>query len=86
MICVAEGSSDLSAFHFMHERGGIAIGIYKGDSPEEWAQREKVHKQRHVENLAANTYEEDSELLQSIVLAVETISKRIALRRLGRGK
>jgi hypothetical protein len=86
MIYVGDGSSNLPAFHFMQERGGIAIIIYKGDSPEPWAQREKVHKQRRVENLAANTYEEDSEMLQSIILAVETISKMIALRRLGRGK
>jgi hypothetical protein len=78
--------SDLPAFHFMQERGGIAIGIYKGDSPEQWAQRKKIHKARRVENLAANTYEEDSELLQSIVLVVETISKKIALRRVGREK
>lgn len=37
MIYVGDGSSDLPALHFMQERGGIAIGIYKGDSPEQWA-------------------------------------------------
>lgn len=86
MIYVGDGSSDLPAFHFIQERGGGAIGIYKGNSPEQWAQRKKIHKERGVENLAANTFEEGSELLQSILLAVETISKKIALRRLGQRK
>ena len=71
MIYVGDGSRDLPTFHFMHERGGMAMGIDSGDSPEEWAQREKVQKQRRVEKRAANIFEEDSELLQSIVLAVE---------------
>jgi len=86
MIYLGDGSSDLPAFQFMRERGGIAIGIYASDSPEEWAQREQVHRNRRVENLAPNTYDEDSELLQSILLAVESITKRVALRQLGRGE
>jgi hypothetical protein len=86
MIYLGDGSSDLPAFHFMRERGGIAIGIYAAESAEEWAQRGNIHRNRRVENLAPNNYEEESELLQSILLAVESIAKRIALRKLGRGE
>jgi phosphoglycolate phosphatase-like HAD superfamily hydrolase len=86
MIYLGDGSSDLPAFQFMRERGGIAIGIFDGDSPEEWEAGEQVHERRRVENLAPNTYVEGSELLTSIILATESIAKRIALRKLGYGE
>ncbi len=86
MIYLGDGSSDLPAFEFMRERGGIAIGIYAGDSAEEWAQHGKIHPKRRVENLTPNEYGEGSELLRSIHLAVESIAKRIALRKLGQGQ
>lgn len=84
MIYLGDGSSDLPAFQFMRERGGIAIGIYAADSPQEWDHSEEVYRKRRVENLTPNSYEEGSELLSSILLAVESIAKRIALRKLGR--
>lgn len=86
MIYVGDGSSDLPAFQFMRERGGIAIGIYAAESAQEWDQREDVYRARRVENLTPNSYEEGSELLNSILLAVESIAKRVALRKLGRGE
>ncbi len=86
MIYLGDGSSDMPAFQFMRERGGIAIGIYAGDSAEEWAHGDEVYRKRRVENLTPNNYEEGSELLESILLSVESISKRVALRKLGRGE
>lgn len=86
MIYLGDGSSDLPAFQFMRERGGIAIGIFEGDSPDNWEAGENIHEKRRVENIAKNTYAEGSELLQSVLLGVESIAKRIALRQLGQGE
>lgn len=86
MIYLGDGSSDMPAFRFMRERGGIAVGIYAADSPEEWAHGDEAFRKRRVENLAPNNYEEGSELLESILLAVDSITKRIALRKLGYGQ
>lgn len=86
MIYLGDGSSDLPAFEFMRERGGVAIGIYSAESPEQWAKGKRIYRERRVENLTPNTYGEGSELLRSILLGVESIVKRIALRKLGRGQ
>ena len=45
-----------------------------------------MHAGRRVENLALSDYREDSELMKSLRLAVESIAKRIALRRMSQAE
>lgn len=47
---------------------------------------EQMREERRVQNLAPADYREGSELSRSIQLAVESVCKLIALRRLGRGE
>ena len=80
MIYVGDGASDLQAFRFLEERGGIAIAIRKGD---EFSAVEKMSESQRVENVAPPDFSEDSELLRSLMLAVRSAASRIELRRLG---
>ena len=87
MVYVGDGASDLPAFDLMEDHGGIAIGVF---GPEEsasgWSTNKNVHPDRRVQNLAKADYTEGAELTQSLCLAVESIAKLIALRKLGQGE
>ena len=85
VLYVGDGASDMPVFELLNEQGGRAIGVF-GDSPEQWDALEKVNQSRRVQNLAKADYSEGSELMQSLRLSVESISKLIALRRLGKGE
>jgi phosphoglycolate phosphatase-like HAD superfamily hydrolase len=86
VIYVGDGASDMPAFELLHEGQGVAIAIYKGDTAEDWPGDEKMDNQRRVENLARADYRDGSELIRSLTLAVESISKRISLRLLSAGE
>lgn len=87
MVYVGDGASDLPAFDLIESRGGIGIGVFGPDaSALGWSRDHEVHRGRRVHNLARADYREGGELLRSLCLAVESIAKRIALRRLGCGE
>lgn len=87
MIYVGDGASDLPAFDLIGERGGIAIGIFgPGKSASGWSTHKKIYPDRRVQNLARADYREGSELMRSLCLAVESIAKLIALRKLACGE
>lgn len=83
IVYVGDGDSDMPAFAYLQDHKGLAIGVFQGDSVDEWEGYEEMHEGRRVQNLAASDYRADSELMQTLRLAVESIAKRIALRRLG---
>ncbi len=82
IIYVGDGASDAPCFAVVNQGGGIGIGLYKGDETEKWSQQEKISANQRVANVAPPDYSENSELMQSLTLAVEGICKQIALRRL----
>ena len=86
VIFLGDGASDMPAFRLMNEEGGVGIGIFLSDDPDEWRGQGEVQVGRRVQNLAPADYDEDSELMQSLLLAVESIGKLIALRKRGRGE
>ena len=45
-----------------------------------------MRPERRVENLAPADFRDGSELLTSLTLAIESIAKKVALRRLGQGE
>lgn len=85
MIYVGDGVSDISAFHLMHDNGGIAIAVNQAKDGSAWEAAEHMFDAARVDNLAPPEFGEDGELRTSLVYAVESIAKRIALRRLARG-
>jgi hypothetical protein len=76
----------MAAFRLMNQRGGVAIGVFKTDRAQDWPGREEIDPDRRVENLARADYRDGAELMQSLRLAVESIARKAALRRLGRGE
>lgn len=81
MIYVGDGESDIAAFHLMHGNGGVAIGVDHSESGDEWARQAHVYDAARVDNLAPVGFSEGDELARSLRLAVESVGKRIALRR-----
>lgn len=86
MIYVGDGSSDLPAFEFVQQHGGIAIGVHHSATAVDWAVADQTYHGRKVENIAAADYSEGAELLESLLLAVRSIAHRMRLRQFGIGQ
>lgn len=87
MIYVGDGASDMPTFALMHQHGGLALGVTKPDGDgSDWSGYAHMWEERQVQNLAPADFRRGSELLRSILLAVESIAKKIELRRLGDGE
>ncbi len=86
-IYVGDGESDIPCFSLLNQEQGIAIALYKDSStPEEWGQQLKLTQSQRVANLTPVDYSENSELMQSFTLAVESICKQISLHQLSVGE
>lgn len=86
VIYAGDGTSDLPCFTLLNQAGGIPIGVYKEGTAQDWAQEYQVSQSQRVVNLAPADYSQDSEMMQSLTLAVEGLCKQILLRQLGRGE
>ena len=86
MIYVGDGASDIDAFKLMHEHGGIAIAVDHSAEGERWEATAHMFSGAHVENLAPPDFREGEELRRSLILAVELLGKRVALRSLAVGE
>ena len=86
IIYVGDGASDAPCFAVVNQGGGIGIGLYKGSDRDSWVQQDKIDVNQRVANIAPPDYSENSELMESLTLAVEGICKQIALRRLSIGE
>lgn len=87
IVYVGDGASDMPTFALMHQHGGLAVGVTKPDGRSgDWGGYAHVWEERQVQNLAPADFRRGSELLRSILLCVESIAKKVELRRLGRGE
>ncbi|HEY9735606.1 MAG TPA: HAD family hydrolase [Trichocoleus sp.] len=84
VIYVGDGASDIPCFSVVNDEGGIALGVFKDE--QEWNERVEVSESQRVANLAEADYREDSELMRSLLLAVESLCKQISLRQLSLDK
>jgi phosphoglycolate phosphatase-like HAD superfamily hydrolase len=85
VIYVGDGASDIPAFRLMNQAHGIALGVVKQASTDDWPARRDMDDGTRLQNLAPADFSEGSEMLTSLSLAVEQICKRIALRKLSVG-
>lgn len=83
LIYVGDGLSDLDAFEFVTNSGGLAIAI---DESAQFDHDEQQTERQRVENLARPDFGEDSELMRSLTHAVQSAASRVALRKMGRGE
>ena len=86
IIYVGDGASDMPAFSLLNEHSGLALGVVQSAKVDDWDGYKSVHEGRRIENLAQADYSEGSELLCSLRLSVESIGKRIALRKFSSGE
>lgn len=86
VIFVGDGASDMPAFRLLNEQQGIAVGIFNAASADAWRGYDDTSPHRRVQNLASADYREGSELMRTLVYAVESICKRIEMLRLSAGE
>lgn len=86
VIYVGDGESDIPCFSLMNQEQGTAIALYKDITPEEWGRDLSISQSQRVANLAPVDYNKDSELMQSLTLAVESLCKQISLHQLSAGE
>jgi len=66
----------------LNQEQGTAIALYKNQTPKQWERQLNLTQGQRVANLTPVDYSENSELMQSLTLAVESICKQICLRQL----
>lgn len=86
VIYVGDGASDIPCFSLLNEEQGVAIGVHKNSTAEAWSRQLSISESQRVANLAPAEYEEDSELMRSLTLAVESMCKQISLAQLSVGE
>ena len=86
-IYVGDGTSDVPCFTVIKEYNGISIGIHKSDkSAQNWEHRKDISSSQKLDNLVPADYSSESELKQSLLLAVEFLCKKIKLIELSIGE
>ena len=83
VIYVGDGTSDLPCFRLINQNKGIPIAVYPEGSAQEWANNYNVSASQRVATLAAANYQEGSVLMQSLMLSVESVAKKIRIKQLG---
>lgn len=86
IIYVGDGASDIPCFSLLHQEKGVAIGVYKDSTAQDWNSEVQLSSSQRVANLAEADYSENSELMRSLTLAVESICKQISLAQLSVGE
>lgn len=80
---VGDGLSDLEAFAFATNHGGLAIAIDKSAQFDHSGQQTSDER---VDNLASPDYSEGSQLLESLKHAVRSAASRASIRKLSQGE
>ena len=83
MCYVGDGVSDLQAFGYLEDRGGLTIAVADGGA---FAYEDRQSVTQRVENLAPPDYSDGSELMESLLAAATAGAARIRLRSMGDGE
>jgi phosphoglycolate phosphatase-like HAD superfamily hydrolase len=81
MIFVGDGYTDIPCFSLIRKNDGVAIGVYDPDDRARWGRAWGFIEDGRVSNLARADYGTRSSLSDSLMMAIESIARRIALRR-----
>lgn len=80
MIFVGDGYTDVPCFSLAQRNGGVAIGVYDRKSRERWGKAWGFIEDHRVQHLVAADYRKHSGLDDALTMAIDKISKNIALR------
>ncbi len=81
MIFVGDGYTDIPCFSLIRKNDGIAIGVYDAADRDRWGRAWGFIEDGRVSNLVPADYRNDAALTHSLLMAVDSIARRIALRR-----
>ncbi|MBN2401878.1 MAG: haloacid dehalogenase-like hydrolase [Spirochaetes bacterium] len=80
IIFVGDGYTDIPCFSLVTKSGGVAIGVYDKENREKWGKAWGFIEDGRVSNLVPADYTSRSALSNSLMMAVESIANRIAIR------
>jgi phosphoserine phosphatase len=80
IIFVGDGYTDIPCFSLVTKSGGVAIGVYDKENREKWGKAGGFIEDGRVSNLVPADYTSKSALSNSLMMAVESIANRIAIR------
>jgi phosphoserine phosphatase len=86
IVYVGDGASDVPCFSLLNDKRGIGIGVSKEHTADEWGDEVQLTESQRVANIAAADYQDGSEMMRSLLLAVESICKKIELHQLSIGE
>ncbi|MBL7995445.1 haloacid dehalogenase-like hydrolase [bacterium] len=81
MIFVGDGYTDIPCFSLLKKNGGCAIGVYDKKEKQKWGRAWGFIDQGRVSNLVSANYSKDSDLSNSLAMAIEGIASKISLKK-----
>jgi hypothetical protein len=79
MVFIGDGYTDVPCFALIKKSGGTAIGVYDRKQREKWGRAWGFTEEGRVSNLVPADFTSRSALSDSLMMAVESIARRIAL-------
>lgn len=79
IVYVGDGYTDIPCFSLIKNSGGIAIGVYDRHNREKWGRAWGFAEDGRVSNLVPADYGRKSALSDSLLMATESIARRIKL-------
>ena len=79
MVYVGDGYTDIPCFSVIKNGGGTAIGVYDRENREKWGRAWGFTEDGRVSNLVPADYTKKSALADSLLMATESIARRIKL-------
>jgi haloacid dehalogenase-like hydrolase len=79
MVYVGDGYTDIPCFSLIKNGGGTAIGVYDRENREKWGRAWGFTEDGRVSNLVPADYGKKSALADSLLMATESIARRIKL-------
>jgi hypothetical protein len=77
MIVIGDGMTDVPCFSLVNRYGGIAIGVYQRDLTSRWGKAWQFVADQRVASLHQTNYSSSSDLMNSLVMAVQQIAGNI---------
>jgi hypothetical protein len=79
MIFVGDGYTDIPCFSMLRKSGGFAFGVYDRHAREKWGRAWGFIEEGRVSNLHSADFTNNSDLSNSLIMAIESIVNRIRL-------
>jgi hypothetical protein len=82
IIFVGDGYTDVPCFSLVMKSGGIAFGVYDIEERSKWDKAWGFIEDRRVSNLLSANFSAKSDLSNSLIMAIESIARKIQLKML----